>query len=1040
MNRLTTCGKTYKLGLFLLVLTLPFLAFGQVLTTASISGNVVSQNDEPLAGANIMAKHNPSGIIFGSISRDDGNFNIPNLRVGGPYTLTVNYIGYKPEVVEDIMLSLGQNLQLNLQLVEEALQMAGIDVIADARSASTGQSATISTAQIDAMPNVNRGIYDMTRLAANVNGNEIAGKHPNYNTVKIDGAVLNDVFGLADNGLPGGQAGTQPVSLDAIEEIQVMVAPFDVRHSGFAGGALNAVTRSGSNQLEGSVYTSMRNEAFIGAFEEADGTVNEYPEFSEKVYGARLGGALIPDKLHYFVSAELSQSITPNTISLDTSSAQAFAGSAAEVQRVDSILTNVYGATTGGSKQFDAETPSTKILAKIDYNINDRHRLSLRHNFISAKDDINARSPYNFYFSKAGYIFNHKQNSTMLHLYSSLSKNLSNTFTLGYTTIRDFRESEDSGSPTFIVYGAGNTRIYGGAEQYSLGNKLDQNIFQLSNNLSYYTGDHAFSVGTHNEFYFMSNGFFRNYNGTYWFDSVADLEQGNIATYELTYSAVDGDPQPMAEWKANIYGFHAQDIWDVNDQLRLTAGVRFDIPVFPDTPLANDSVAKYFGDQDIKTDQMPSGNVHFSPRLGFNYRLLDKNETLLRGGIGIFSGSPKFVWLSNNFSMSGVLLKTIYDSGADAILTDLDDQYDHYLDPDLGYQKSEIDVVDVDLMFPRVLRTNLAVEHNLPFNLKAGIEFLYSKNLSEVTYKQLNAVKDLTMADGRDHYAKYGVSSNFLEVMYVTNTAKGYQYSLTGSLSGNWKTALGATRASLAYTYSQSKDINSLTSSQAKSNWRYSPIGLNTNNPGLTSSLYELPHRLILSLNQAIELLPGAPTTVSLFYEGKSGSPYSYIYASSYDYNGDGSKDNDLIFVYDDETEVNIVDVNNVDAWDAWEEFVANDEFLSEYKGKIFERNAAREPWNNRIDLRISQKIASPVGRNFELTVDILNFANLLNNEWGQVEYMPFGTYQLLKYKSFAGGTAAGIPTFQFDDPESVLSTSDFESRWQVLVGFRFNF
>lgn len=1020
----------------LMVLVLPLMLFSQVLTTASISGKATGTDNKPLAFANIIAEHIPTGTVFGTVSRDDGYFDIPNLRIG-PYTVTISYIGYKTEITSGITLSLGQNLRLNYSLAEETLELAGIEVVADARSAQTGQSTNISEEQIELMPTVQRGLYDMAKLAANVNGNEIAGKHPSYNTVKIDGAVLNDVFGLASNGLPGGQAGTQPISLDAIQEIQILIAPYDVRHSGFAGGALNAITRSGSNKMEGSVYSYMRNESLIGKFED-----NEYPEFTESVYGARLGGAIIPDKLHYFLSAEISKNVSPNTITLEPDQAQSFNGTKEEVERVDDILTNVYGIDTGGTDPFDATTANTKILAKIDYIISDKHRLSLRHNFVDATDDIIARSVYNFRLGNAGYVFNSKQNSTMLHLYSSLANNMSNTFTVGYTTIRDFRDEQNPNVPSFRIGGSSYTNIYGGAEQYSVGNLLDQDIIQISNNFSYFKGNHAISVGTHNELYSISNGFFRNFNGYYRFDDVDDFEDGIIKEYQLTYSAVEGDPQPLAAWKANIFGFHAQDIWNVNDQLRLTFGTRIDVPMFPEVPLANDVFAEAFGDQGIKTDQMPGGNLHISPRFGFNYKTMDESETLLRGGIGVFSGVPKFVWLSNNYSLSGMMLKTIYAPYPDSdVIMDLDGQYEAFIDLDAGYQKSEIDVIDKDLMFPQVLRTNLAIDRKLPFGLNGTIEMLYGKDLNEITYQQINAKEDVRMADGRKHYNKYDVSSNFYEVMYITNTNKGYQYSITGKIDGNWTTDLGHTAAGVSYTYSQSKSVNSLTSSQAKSNWRYNPIGVDTNDPQLASSLYEIPHRIVGTLSQSIELLKGSPTTFSLFYEGKSGGPYTYIYDTNSDYNNDGSKDNDILFVYDDASKVNIVDGDGNDAWTAWETFVNDDEFLSAQKGKMFERNSAREPWSNRLDLRISQKIGTPIGKNIDLTVDILNFANLLNKDWGQVEYVSYGTYRLLEWDSHSlDDDAAGIPTFEFEAPETVLSTADFGSRWQILVGLRFNF
>jgi len=1018
---------------------------GQVLTTASISGNVSDKVNNPLVGANIVARHVPSGTAFGTTNRLDGDFDLPNLRVGGPYTVTVSYIGYRQEESSNIFLSLGENLYLGFILTEEAIEMLALEVIADRYAGKTGAETQFTEENINNIPTVERGLYDIAKLNPYVTeglGGEIniAGRHPNYNTVKIDGAVLNDVFGLADNGMPGDQAGTQPISLDAIEELQVSVAPFDARQSGFTGGALNTVTRSGTNQLEASAYMFTRNEAYIGDFIEEDDTKNVYPEFSENVYGARVGGPIIKDKLHFFISAEASKKTSPNTVTLEPGQSQSYEGSV-NIARVDSILTNKYGINTGGTGAFDYETPNFKLLAKLDFNLSDKHRLSFRHNFVDATDDINARSTDNFYFGNAGYVFNHKQNSTMLHLYSSLSNKMSNAFTFGFTTIRDFRDERNPNVPSFNF---GFWSAAAGAEQYSIGNMLDQDILQISDNFSYYADKHTLSAGFNLERYSFVNGFFRNFNGAYYFSGDSLLDKSEVWQYELTYSAIEGDPQPFAEWSSTLFGFYGQDIWKVSDQLKLTAGLRFDIPLFPDNPAANDTVAKYFSDKDIKTDQMPSGNLHLSPRLGVHYNMRDESNTILRGGIGIFSGSPKFVWMSNNYSNSGKLLKTVYTNEKVPVLMDRDEQIDSLKAMGIiteAYQKSEINVVDKDLKFPQVLRTNLAIDRKLPFGLNATVEFLYTKTINDYKYEQMNAVKDGALMDGRDHYKKYGVTSQVYHVMRVSNTDKGYQYNLTGMVDGAWDLGLGILTAGLSYTYSQAKDINSLTSSQAKSNWRYNPTGKTTNDPDLTSSLYEVPHRIVGTLGGTVELVKQFPTSVFLYYEGKSGNPYSYKGAKSgEDYNGDGETRNDLIFVFDDPAKVNIVDSDGNDVWTEWTAFVDQDEYLKEFKGKIFERNAARANWLNRLDLRLTQNIT----RRFELTIDILNFANFLNSDWGQFEHVPFGTVDLLYFEEFEDDDFTKKPTFTFNSAryqktEDVYSVNDFLSRWQVLVGFRVN-
>ncbi len=1031
---------------FIIIILLPIAIFGQVLTTASISGKVTSTANEPLAGANIIAKHVSSGIMAGTVSRNDGRFDLPNLRVGGPYTITATYIGYRAESSSDVFLSLGENLNLGFRLAEEAIEMSALEVVADRYAGKTGAETQFSEEDINKIPTVQRGLYDIAKLNPYVVeglGGEIniAGRHPNYNTVKIDGAVLNDVFGLADNGMPGDQAGTQPISLDAIEELQVSVAPFDVRQSGFTGGALNAVTRSGNNQLEASAYMYTRNEAYIGDFIEDDGTKNVYPEFSENIYGVRVGGAIIKDKLHFFISAEASKKTSPNTVTLEPGKAQSYTGSV-NIARVDSILTNKYGINTGGTEPFDYETPNFKLLAKLDFNLSDKHRLSFRHNFVDATDDINVRSTNNFYFGNSGYVMNQKQNSTMLNLYSSLSNKMYNAFTFGYPTIRELRDEQNPNVPSFNF---GYWSAAAGAEQYSIGNVLDQDILQISDDFSYYADQHTLSAGFNLERYSFVNGFFRNFNGAYYFSDDSLLDKSEVWQYELTYSAVEGESQPFAEWSSTLLGFYGQDIWKVSDQLKLTAGLRFDIPLFPENPAANDTVAKYFGDQGIKTDQMPSGNLHLSPRLGINYNMQDENNTILRGGIGVFSGSPKFVWMSNNYSNSGKLLKTVYTSAQVPVVMDRDEQIDSLMAMGIitdSYQKSEINVVDKDLKFPQVLRTNLAIDRKLPFGLNGTVEFLYTKTLNDYKYEQVNAVKDGELMDGRDHYKRYGVTSQVYHVMQVTNTDKGYQYNLTGMVDGAWDLGLGILTAGLSYTYSQSKDINSLTSSQAKSNWKYNPVGMATNDPNLTSSLYEIPHRFVGTLGATVELMKHFPTTFFLYYEGKSGNPFSYKGKSgSIDYNGDGDARNDLVFVFDNKTQVNMIDSEGNDAWADWTAFVDQDDALKEFKGKIIDRNAARAPWLNRLDLRITQNVT----RRFELTIDILNFANFLNSDWGQFEHVPFGTVDLIEFTAFEDDNFTKKPTFTFDadryqKTEDVYAINDFLSRWQVLVGLRVNF
>ncbi len=1038
--------KFYLKILLNFVFVFSSFVFSQILTTGSLNGVVSGNNGDNLEGANVIATHTPSGVSSGATTRSDGSFNLPNLKVG-PYMVKVSYIGFSDGEASSITIGLGEDKTLNFTLSSEAIEMAGLDVVADRGANKSGSSSQHNEEAINNMPTVERGMYDVAKLnpyvvegsSGEVN---IAGKHPNYNTVKIDGAVLNDVFGLADNGLPGDQAGSQPISLDAIEEIQVSVSPFDVRQHGFTGGALNAVTRSGSNQFTASAYMYTKNESSIGDFIEEDGAVSEYPEFSENIYGVRVGGPIMKDKMHYFVNVESSNKVTPNTVTITPDKAQSYTGGV-DIVRVDSILTNVYGIETGGySDPIDAETPSLKLLLKLDYNLSAKHRLSFRHNMVNATDDINARSTGNFYFGKAGYVFNHTQNSSMLHLYSTLNNKMSNELNFGYTTIRDFRENQSPDVPSFNI---GFWEATAGAEQYSVGNRLDQDILQISDNFTYYLNqNHTLSAGFSLENYSFLNGFFRNFNGLYYYGSDEDLLNGSTWRYEITYSGIDGTPQPNVEMSSSLLGFYAQDQWKVSDQLKLTTGLRLDLPMFPDNPAANDTVKEYFDDMGLRTDQMPNGNIHLSPRLGFNYDL--SNDNTLRGGVGVFSGTPKFVWMSNNFSNSGDVLKSVRISSFE-YYADRDTQIDSLIaqgviDPD-GYQKSEINLVDPDLKFPQVLRYNLAFDTKLPMGLNATFEALYTKTLNDYKYQQINAVPDTTLMDGRTYYTTYGVTDQTYHVMLVTNTDQGYQYNLSAMLDGSWQVGSVGLDAALSYTYSQSKDINSLTSSQARSNWKYNPVGLNTNEPNLTSSLYEIPHRIVGNLGATFNLIKNSPTTFSFYYEGKSGLPFSYKgEEGDFDYNNDGDARNDLLFVFNDPSTVNMVDSDGNDVWYAWTDYVNQDAALYEYKGRIIDRNAARAPWKNRLDLRITQKVINRVS----LTLDFINFTNLLNSDWGKQKYVPYSTVDLLEFKGFENADdPTSKPTFEFDHTrytktEDTYSVDDFNSRWQMLLGLRVDF
>lgn len=1051
----------------------------QGVTTAAITGVVVDQQGETLPGANVVAVHEPTGTIYGTTTRTDGRFDLTNMQVGGPYTITASFVGFQDTRETDIQLQLGQRLTLTLQLSESTVLLEEIQVAAERNpilnSDRTGAATNVSTEQIERMPTIARSIQDFTRLTPQISGNSVAGRNNRYNNIQIDGAVLNDVFGLAASGTPGGQANTQPISLDAIAEFNVAIAPYDIRQNGFTGGLINAVTRRGTNTFEGSAYYFGRNESFVG-----DGP-NERPfgEFSESQYGFRLGGPIVRNKAFFFVNAELARRDAPIDVGLAGSNASVvFNVPDSTVNRVIGVLQNRYGYDPGSFDIFTAQRNSDKFFARVDVNLSNQHRLTLRHNYVDAVDDNLTRNANTFFLSNTNYVFNSTQNQTVAQLNSTFGNRIANEFRLAYTRVRDHRDTPGDPFPSISVTLAPGTVLTAGTEQFSIGNRLDQDLFELENNLTYFAGDHTITVGTHNELFKFENGFFRNLYGRYEFSSLDAFLAGTPSRYEYSYSLVEGNPRPVAAFDVIQTGLYVQDEWNATPRLKLTVGLRADLPIFLDEPLFNPNVELAFG---RRTDEPPSGNILFSPRLGFNYSTLDQ-ATQVRGGLGIFSGRAPFVWLSNQFGNTGVdVARVLMTSNIPFTFTaDIDNQPRPGVTPGLSpVSTAEVNLADTDFRLPQVFRTNLAVDRSLPFGLVATLEGIYTKTLNEVFYQDINLGSQVSTdpIDGRPIYGTrstgsrggFSVTSNradheagvflddngnpvsrFTNAILLSNTNKGFQYSITGQIQ---KLPGDGLFGSLAYTYSRAKDLQAISSSQASSNWGFSLTPGNPNAYELTTSNYELRHRIIGALSYRFDFgrffgMSGLATTASLFYEGRSGAPYSIVYAG--DVNADTRNANDLIYVPADASEINLVRRNEAinepapqsdyDALFAWLEEYG----LDEYRGKILERNVLFSPWSHQFDLRIAQEIPTIRGQRFELTLDILNVTNLLNKDWGTVKFVTNQSYNGLF--TVQGVNAQNELEIELNRDvregrnPAPYTVSDLASRWQLQLGVRYTF
>lgn len=1048
----TTNRMKRKFMLIFSSLLLSVAAFGQGLTTSALNGLVSSNTGEELIGATVIATHTPSGTVYGTTTRIDGHYNLNNLRPGGPYTIRVTYIGYRTEEKSGINLQLSQNLKLNFMMSIQDIMTDEILVTGEKNSiissARTGASTNVSEKQLKALPSVSRSIQDFTKLTPQISGGNVAGRNSKYNNIQVDGAVLNDVFGLPANGTPGGQAGTQPISLDAIQEFQVAISPYDIRQGGFTGGTVNAITRSGSNKFEGSLFEYFRNESFVG-----NGPDDEkYPEFNEHQMGFRLGGPIFQDKLFFFVNGEYTTRSQPNIQSLIGP------GQDSLVNVVLNTAKTKYNYNPGSYSNFTDETVSGKLFLRLDYNFDENNRLILRHNFVKANDDNMVRNAKDFYFENSNYIFNSLQNSTVLQLNSTIGNNMTNEFRVAFTTIRDDREIE--GSPFPMVKIKTTQAIWLGSEQFSVANKLDQDIFEVTNDFNYFLNNHVITLGTHNEFFSFDNLFIRNLYGYYEFNNVSDFVSGSPSAYDYSYSNVAGNKKPSAKFDAAQFSFYLQDEWTFLPNLKLTGGIRIDIPHLPDSPTYNKNIdtTTAFHAKGYNTSNIPENPILWSPRVGFNYDVFDDKTLQVRGGSGIFTGRVPFVWVSNAFSNSGIEFGRVSGSLTNtAPLPPLD--IDFNPDPNsqpltgTGLQASkttEVNLLDKDFKYTQLFRNNIAIDNQLPFGLIGTLELIHSISLNDVWFDDVNRVQSGVTFDGRPKYGTKVNGTNFTEVVLMKNTSKGYQYSVTGQvqkLTGNGDDLIDNLSGSLSYTYGHAEDVNSGTSSQARSQIRYTKV-FDPKAEKLSISDYNLPHRVLAVASYDFDLVSDFTTTISFIYEGRSG--YAYSYAFSGDYNSDVFSDNDILYVPKNLDE-NIVLTDNsrngvaltgdalATAWSQLNSFISKDDLLKENRGKVLDRNNGQLPWVNQLDFRLVQKIPVPItdgiNHSVEFSLDIQNVLNLLNKEWGVEKILT--NDKPLVFKGWDGNKAK----VYFD---GATLTDPFKnnpnSRWFIQFGARYNF
>ena len=1066
-----------KLQLLLALLAFVVTSAMAQITTSGISGKI-SSNGETVIGATVTAIHQPSGTMYRAVTNIDGRYTIQGMRPGGPYKVSVSYIGYKDKVFNNVSLNLGESQNLSCSLQEDAKQLQEVVVSGKAglNGTKTGAAMSINAQQIADMPSISHSIADVARLNPQLTTNgqsgsmSFAGMNNRYNSFQIDGVMNNDVFGLTANGSNGGQAGSQPVSMETIDQIQVNIAPFDVRQGGFTGGAINAVTKSGTNEFHGSGYFYGNNQDLVGRhYKNMDGTYAQpYDDEKEALFGFTLGGPIIKNKLFFFANYENSEKSYPTQYTIDSPSAVFDADVAKDLMSkiYDLAHRQGYDYTTSWADK-DKNVKSQKAGLKLDWNINEFNKFSVRWSYVDAKQTLGLGGIATLNTTDHLYDFKSKTHSFAAELQSRISPNLSNEARVSYVRVRDERTSGQP-APSITIYKVGNGTMNIGNEYSSMANALNQDIYTLEDNFTWFKGNHTLTFGTHNELYKFSNLFIQNLYGCYYFDTPADFLSyynscgtdglgGNgkfIKNFYFKQANVEvtGNPRWAPEFSAAQLGFYVQDKWDVTDSFQLTYGLRMDMPLFFDTPVENAKFNEWAAGKgyDLKTNRKLASTPMWSPRVGFRWDIEKNRKYILRGGIGVFTGRIPFVWLSNNFTNTGVQLSSYsasYNPAAQLVM----DPFKQTLNAEnlKATGSQEINVFDKNFKFTQTMRVNLGFDFDL-LGINWTAEGILSKSLNDVYYKNLayeESGKTLSQTsymnwDNRPVYTKVADAKAFTNIYTMCNTSKGYSYSLSLSAAKHFAFGLDL---NASYTFTHSESVSSMTSSVAQSNWRNTHTYRFSNNPELANSGYNVPHTVKASafyhFNWGTNKL--FTTTVGLIYQGQSGSPYSLVYSG--DINGDNGPGNDLIFIPTDEQvdqmkfsvtkEGKTVDQQRAEL----KQWLATTRYVKDHRGEYFERYGDNLPFESHFDFHFGQKFGIRTGKYvhaLELTLDIMNVANLLNKDWGRTFSSGYNS-EIISPITYKGD---GVFQFANSSDMPLKYPSSYYSRWRGQIGLKYTF
>ena len=1042
-----------KKVIFLFIFFLSALGYSQV-TTSAISGSVKSDAGKALSGATVLVKHMPTGTKYTAVTDKNGLFEFPAVRPGGPFTVKVTYVGFKDAEITDINAALGSNIAVNVNMETESNALQEVVVkVAKGNTAfnkgRTGASQQFTRKEIAAIPVTGaRSINNITKYNANAGANNtFGGQDSRLNNFTIDGSGFNNGFGLGNETQAGGRTGSTAISLDAIEQIQLNIAPFDVRLTGFTGSGINAVTKSGTNEFEGTAFVSTRNnrQDFIGT---KAGEVRIVPAtFEETLYSASFGAPIIKDKLFIFGNFETSDRISPATTWTSTNSplasGQVSAPTFAQMQGVSTLLQNSFGYTTGPWENYDAKNTSRKFLIKADWNINDNNKLSARYlqhdsesdeltsnsatlGFGNRRTNINSMS-----YQNSGYTLKDNTKSFVLQLDSKLSQSVNNNFIASYNYQNEDRGLIGGGLfPTIDIlngvpltapqtgFSNGNqTLISAGLDPFTQGNRLDYSTFQVTNNITKRINKHTLLFGVNYERFISNNSFFPGSNGVYIFNSINQFENAVAETlslggaptvanipsrFQFRYSALPGGVEPLQILKSNRFDAYAQDDIKVSDRLKVSLGIRATYIAFDDTGLENTAIANltYGGGKRFNTSTLPKPQTLFEPRVGFNLDVNGNGKTVVRGGSGIFTGRPPYVWISNSIGNNGVLTGFIDNNNTNGFTAN-PAQYFTPANPTLP-TTFDLAFTDPNYKFPQAWKTTIAIDQKLPFGFNGTVEGIYNKNINEGFVYNANLANPVGtlngIGDNRPLYSRDNngtrLNNNVANAIVLTNTNQGYFYSTTFKLDYPMKNGVFG---SLAYTHSAAFDLMSPGSTAAGS-WTGIRSVNGNNDVRVTQSNNITPHRVVGLLGYRFEYgkSAGVATSFNIGYIGEQASPFSYTYGG--DLNGDTVVGNDLLFVplkatdirfapitqnFGGSTQVIYTEAQQQAAFDA---YIDQDAYLSTMRGQYVDRNASMLPMLHRLDASVTQDFFLRIAGKkhaFQFRADILNVGNLFNRAWG---------------------------------------------------------